>query len=85
MAMSYHDFSWGSAEVFYLDANEILDFEPGADEEPLEPGWYWASGQPGCLWDGEPTGPFNTEAEALEDAEGDNWGDDDEEETDDDQ
>jgi hypothetical protein len=28
-------------------------------------GWYYAFGFPGCLWDGEPIGPFNSEAEAL--------------------
>lgn len=28
-------------------------------------GWYYAFGLPGCLWDGEPIGPFETEAEAL--------------------
>lgn len=31
-------------------------------------GWYWQACFPGCLPDGEPYGPFATEAEALEDA-----------------
>lgn len=30
-------------------------------------GWYWWSCQPGCLPDGDPSGPFATEAEALAD------------------
>lgn len=32
------------------------------------PGWYWWSCFPGCLPDGDPMGPFATEAEALADA-----------------
>lgn len=45
--------------------------EAGADADmygPDEPGWYWWSCFPGCLPDGEPTGPFETEAEAIADA-----------------
>lgn len=46
---------------------------PGAAHGPHEhgpdcDGWYWQSCFPGCLPDGEPFGPFETEAEALEDA-----------------
>lgn len=33
-------------------------------------GWYWAAGFPGCLHDGEPSGPFATSRQALEDADG---------------
>lgn len=28
-------------------------------------GWYFAFGFPGCLWDSDPIGPFNTEQEAI--------------------
>ena len=31
-------------------------------------GWYWWSCFPGCLPDGDPSGPFATEADALADA-----------------
>ena len=31
-------------------------------------GWYWWACFPGCLPDGEPNGPFDTEAEAIADA-----------------
>lgn len=31
-------------------------------------GWYWWPCFPGCLPDGDPVGPFATEAEALADA-----------------
>ena len=32
--------------------------------------WWWWFCFPGCLPEGEPNGPFETEAEALEDAQG---------------
>lgn len=38
-----------------------------AVEAELE-GWYWQACFPGCLPDSEPSGPFASEAEALEDA-----------------
>lgn len=34
-------------------------------------GWYWQACLPGCLPDGDPVGPFKTEAEALADAQRD--------------
>ena len=37
-------------------------------EDCPEAGWYWWACFPGCLPDGEPNGPFATEAEALADA-----------------
>lgn len=36
--------------------------------ERQEPGFYWWSCLPGCLPDSDPSGPFETEAEALADA-----------------
>ena len=36
--------------------------------ERLAIGWYWWACYPGCLPDGEPSGPFRTSAEALESA-----------------
>jgi hypothetical protein len=48
------------------------DYQPETDDgERLEDGWYWWSCFPGCLPDGEPIGPFETEEEALEDARSD--------------
>lgn len=49
-------------EVFWSDEQTT---EEG---EALEAGWYWWSCFPGCLPDGDPTGPFATEEEALADA-----------------
>jgi hypothetical protein len=35
---------------------------------PAEDRWWWWSCSPGCMPDGEPSGPFETEDEALADA-----------------
>jgi len=52
-------------EVFHVPD----DYQPETEDgEALEEGWYWWSCFPGCLPDGEPSGPFDTEEEALEDA-----------------
>lgn len=41
-----------------------LGFLP-ASMEPEE-GWYFGFGQPGCLYDSEPEGPFDSAREAYE-------------------
>tara|TARA_R110001592_G_scaffold162401_2_gene395582 strand:- start:5431 stop:5652 length:222 start_codon:yes stop_codon:yes gene_type:complete len=69
--MSYHEFrnetgeAFGSFEVFhhYKDSFSVLP-----DEFDYSTGWYWRAGFPGCLPDGEPSGPFETEQEAIKDA-----------------
>lgn len=55
-------FALPDCEVFYAD--DLID-ENG---EQLPAGWYWWACSPGCLPDGEPYGPFDTEEEALADA-----------------
>ena len=59
-------------EVFYLsqlEANYNLQNLDHADEYTLtEAGRYWWTCFPGCLPDSDPFGPFETEAEALADA-----------------
>jgi len=68
--MSYHAFkddegeSFGSFETFHTDGIG------GGDEECPDPGFYWQACFPGCLPDGEPSGPFETESAAIEDAQG---------------
>lgn len=65
---------------------EVFHYEPGIGSGNLSPpefrqlspvnldaegsGWFYAFGFPGRLWDGDPTGPFETEAEALAAARG---------------
>ena len=53
-------------EVFWLCKNEIRNEENHAVY--LEQGWYWWSCFPGCMPDGDPIGPFDTELDALRDA-----------------
>ena len=60
---------YGSFEVYWQDSHICA-----TDEDTCElgqAGWYWAAGFPGCLPDGEPTGPFAYSQQAHEDA--DEW------------
>ncbi len=54
------------AEAFYdaADGNGV-----GSDVDPLPgAGWYWWPCFPGCMPDGDPVGPFDTEEQAIKDA-----------------
>lgn len=56
-----------NVEVYYLSGN-IAETAAQADAGDFpEPGWYWQACFPGCLPDGDPSGPFEIEAEALAD------------------
>jgi len=44
----------------------LPDIGPKELEWYTDPGFYYAYGFPGCLWDSDPVGPFDTEEEALE-------------------
>ena len=59
-------------EVFYMSAGElscdVAGDVPDDECEPALPGWYWWPCFPGCLPDGDPVGPFDTEAMAIADA-----------------
>ena len=58
-----------NVEVFYVDNKDPLFDRDDTGEQPCpEQGWYWWPCFPGCLPDGDPVGPFATEAEALADA-----------------
>ena len=61
--------SWNRGLCFLCpdDVNGVSAF----DEEEHDRdhcGWYWQACSPGCLPDSDPSGPFATEEEALEDA-----------------
>ena len=67
--MSYHQFTndqgeqYGSFEVFWtVEQHNIIG------EEIAPAGWYWYACFPGCMPDGEPSGPFPNEQEAIKDA-----------------
>ena len=70
--MAYIHSDTVTAEVFYvsqLEATYNLDNLDHADEYTITaPGWYWWPCFPGCLPDGDPMGPFETENEAITDA-----------------
>lgn len=64
-------------EVFYQDVGDFQNADKDTwqadlvaeDNNPKDLiGWYWWSCSPGCLPDGDAVGPFETEAEALADA-----------------
>ena len=58
-------------EVFYAKSGELSNDGMGdySDiEEPSEAGWYYWFCFPGCLPDSDPIGPFDTEEQALQDA-----------------
>ena len=66
-------------EVFYMPASEFINVDEStwmhermaddtdADANSLA-GWYYWTCMPGCLPDSDASGPFKTEADAIEDA-----------------
>lgn len=64
----YHRFKSEDCEEF--GSFEVFEITSRSDSDPdeLPPGWFWAAGFPGCLWDGDPRGPFATSAAAFDDA-----------------
>lgn len=58
----------GYDENFFLDEDEREVYEKIQKAPELLAGWYWWPSFPGCLPDGEPNGPFETEEEAIENA-----------------
>ena len=75
-------FALPNCEVFeYTQADSEVRFvmygDEGDDNPFGAPGWYWWACFPGCLPDSDPIGPFDTEAEAIDDAQADAWQDDD--------
>ena len=63
------DHALPNIEVFFLKKATILVCDMrDEDGDFLGEGYYWRAGFPGCLPDGEPNGPFATQADALADA-----------------
>jgi hypothetical protein len=57
---------------FHQFAEGYGGFEVFASQHSHQPaGWYWWACLPGCLPDGDATGPFKSAAEAYHDAVGD--------------
>ena len=55
--------TYGSFEVFFTCGS----FDQNS-EDSFKPGFYWQACFPGCLPDSEPMGPFETEEQAIQDA-----------------
>lgn len=62
--MSYHSFLSDTGEEY--GSFEI--FEAWQMNDDLPNGFYWHACFPGCMPDGEPNGPFETEEQALQNA-----------------
>ena len=60
---------WGGHGEPGLDYQHLrADCPVGGNDTHRGTGFYFAHGIPGCLWDSDPVGPFDTEAEALAEA-----------------
>lgn len=56
-------------ETFQVRRDNVREFRNAREDgEPLRCGWYWQPCFPGCLPDGDPVGPFRSEAAAVRDA-----------------
>ena len=56
-------------EIFHMTDEQALEaLSQSAYGFDAEPGYFYAFGFPGCLWDSDPVGPFETEEEALKEA-----------------
>ena len=67
-------------EVFYMSDDEIesyghdsIWFCPDDGFTYMPGGWYYWPCLPGCLPDGDPIGPFESEQAAIDDAQADAW------------
>lgn len=58
-----------NVEVFEVTEETLQDFHHWSEEQgTIVPGFYWWPCFPGCLPDGSPIGPFDTEQQAIDDA-----------------
>ena len=68
----YHDIGVATVEVFHMSRVDMESGWPDSSWAPAGlPGWYWwpvRCHACGYVPDSDPIGPFQTEAEALEDA-----------------
>lgn len=69
-------YSLPDVEIFYRTKAENREYgNLDGDGEPMPRGYYYWHCFPGCLPEGEPIGPFETEDEALEAAQEDSCDD----------
>jgi hypothetical protein len=63
-------------EVFELTAEEVREFYKKYEEEgdeSIEGGWFYWYCFPGCMPEGPPMGPYDTQEEAIEAAREEVW------------
>lgn len=65
-----HDEFEGYHKFKNEDGEEYGSFEVFWEVDDGKEGWYWWSCLPGCMPDGETSGPFATSREAYDDANG---------------
>lgn len=63
----------GSFKVYYIGRGDIdrsgSDAEAHADDHGFNrAGWYWQAEFPGCMPDGDPSGPYTSSLAAFRDA-----------------
>lgn len=68
MSQHYSDPSRENDPYALPDVEVFKVYKDDLDFPELEKGWYWWACFSGCLPDSEPNGPFETEAEAIADA-----------------
>lgn len=75
-------YSLPDVEVFYINRPRGFEglayigemiVDESMVEYSLDEGWYYWYCLPGCLPDGDPIGPFDTEQLAIDDAQEDSW------------
>lgn len=59
---------WPSEETLQVWRDEAEDANCWHEASQTTAGWYWWPCQPGCLPDGDATGPFETSRDAYNDA-----------------
>ncbi len=60
-------------EIFYMEDSEAREtLGDDIDNDQAYSGWYWWACFPGCLPNGDPSGPYDTYLDALIDARQDN-------------
>ena len=70
-----NEYALPDVEVFYWDAADAADFNDYSlianPDSQYVAGWYYWACFPGCMPDSDPIGPFNSEAEAISNAQED--------------
>src|ERR1019366_3347501 len=56
----------GDGFTFYCDSCSKGRKGYTADSDQITKGWYWQACFPGCLPDGDPNGPYETEQAAVD-------------------